>query len=276
MSSDGSVKPPRVISSHPPAIFTFHKVTSRFTFGSTNYSPRRLRRLLTLLVNWGYRLQSVDQALQNQTPLSAAVTFDDGYNHLVDILPVLMDEYGLRPLVFVPTAFIGRPNSWDYSHRLRTEPHLDTRNIAALAARGVEFGSHGHRHVDLTRCDARALRAELTVSKSLLEDITGSPVTCISYPFGRYNQQVLEAVRESGYRKGFTMKFPEVGDSRLTIGRYGVYGYDTAASIRRRLSRGRLYRLEKWKADLTNRLSGGTSLWQRLRPRPSADVYEDS
>jgi peptidoglycan/xylan/chitin deacetylase (PgdA/CDA1 family) len=134
-----------------------------------------------------------------------------------------------------------------------------------LANRGVEFGSHGHSHVNLCRCDDKTLRHELQHSKALLEDILGRTVNYISYLFGRYNLRVLEAVREAGYKRGFTMSFPEKTDNALTIGRYAVYGFDTCNSVVRKLRGCRpLYNVEKWKAKFTNKLSGGMMLYTKL------------
>ncbi|MEW5995103.1 MAG: hypothetical protein AB1744_12010, partial [Candidatus Zixiibacteriota bacterium] len=78
---------------------------------------------------------------------------------------------------------------------------------------------------------------------------------------------VLEAVGEVGYRKGFTMRFPESDDPPLAVGRYGVYNYDSVSSVCRKLAGERGYGLEKLKAGITNCLSAGTLLWQRLSGR---------
>jgi hypothetical protein len=93
----------------------------------------------------------------------------------------------------------------------------------------------------------------------------GKAVEGISYPFGRYNQSVLEAVREAGYKYGLTMNFPQSTDTDLTLGRLPVYGFDNHAAILRKLKSSRLYQFEKLKATITNRLSMGTILLNRLR-----------
>jgi peptidoglycan/xylan/chitin deacetylase (PgdA/CDA1 family) len=251
--------------SHSPKILVFHKLTSKLSFGSTNYSPPRFSRLLAFLQRQGYIFQSLETVLSEYNPQAVAITFDDGYYHLADVLPLLMDKYRFQPVIFVPTRFLGKPNSWDYSHPFRSTPHLDARRIKDLANLGVEFGSHGHSHVNLCRCDDKTLRHELEHSKALLEDILSRNVDYISYPFGRYNQRVLEAVREAGYTRGFTMSFPEGGDTAFIIGRYAIYGFDSCRSVLRKFRRsGPLYNVERWKARLTNKLSGGPVIFDRL------------
>jgi hypothetical protein len=61
------------------------------------------------------------------------------------------------------------------------------------------------------------------------------------------------------------MEFPEESDTPLATGRIGVWCYDTRLSVYHKITRGRLYRLERLKARITNRLSGGTLLLNRLR-----------
>jgi peptidoglycan/xylan/chitin deacetylase (PgdA/CDA1 family) len=247
-----------------PKVLAFHKLTPQFSFGATNYSPLRFERLLAFLQDKGFIFQSLEAFFSKNESHALAITFDDGYRHLADVLPPLMEKYDFQPVVFLPTKYLGKPNSWDYSHLFRSTPHLDSKSVLTLAALGVRFGSHGHSHINLCRCDKRTLRYELNHSKAVLEDMLGTQVSCISYPFGRYNQEVLEAVLEAGYTRGFTMRFPEDGDTALTIGRFGVYGYDTVSSVVRKLSYGPLYNVEKWKARLTNRLSDGTVIYNRL------------
>ncbi|MFH1374094.1 MAG: polysaccharide deacetylase family protein [bacterium] len=264
VSSDDRFDQPSTSEPTLPKILVFHKVTPQFSYGSTNYSPRRLCRLLSVLQERGYRFESLENTLTGADPFSIAITFDDGYQHLADILPKLIDRFHLQPVVFVPTRYIGRPNNWDYSCLFRTESHLDVGIIKVLARQGVEFGSHGHSHINLCRCDAKVRRGEIQRSKEMLQDLLGAEIRYISYPFGRYNEEVMQDTQEIGYTRGLTMSFPDRGDMALSTGRFCVYGYDTTASVRRKLTGGPLYRFEKWKADFSNRLSAGTELYRRL------------
>ncbi|PWB72856.1 hypothetical protein C3F09_05980 [candidate division GN15 bacterium] len=230
----------------------FHKSLSRFSFSSTNFSPKRLIRLIS-------RLQS--EGLLD----TVGFTFDDGYEHYLDILPLLVAQFGIRPLVFMPTGLIGKPATWDYSYRVCRLNHLERRSIRSLAVQGVAFGSHGHTHSDLTGLSPRRLDMELKESRDILSDLTGSRVDTISYPFGRWNDRVVEAAEEFGYKRGFVSRYPAAQDRAMTIGRVSVYGFDTQLSIEAKLGQGRMYRLERYKSAVVNQLSGGTVLLNRLR-----------
>jgi peptidoglycan/xylan/chitin deacetylase (PgdA/CDA1 family) len=63
----------------------------------------------------------------------------------------------------------------------------------------MEIGSHGLTHIDLTRLDDTALRAETAGSRALLEELTGAPVTGFCYPYGTVDRRTQDAVRAAGY-----------------------------------------------------------------------------
>ena len=247
-----------------PAVLVFHKLQPRFSYSSTNYSPNRLKKLVNYLTGRGYRLASIEDALASGDRPQVAVSFDDGYGHLAENLPELLSEFGLQPVVFMPTAFIGQSNRWDYSYIFQRLRHLDVSQIKRLSEQGVEFGAHGHSHHPLTRLSSKELTEELATSKSILEGIIGREVTKISYPFGQVNARVKEAAASAGFRAGFTMEFPTESDDPLALGRYAVYGYDTCFTVEQKTSGGAMYRVERMKARFTNRLSRGTGLYRRL------------
>ncbi|HVP07116.1 MAG TPA: polysaccharide deacetylase family protein [Candidatus Acidoferrum sp.] len=234
-------------------VLAFHRLSPHFSFSSTNYSPKRFERLLDWQVASGVNLQSF------------TLTFDDGYAHLAQVLPPLMQRFRFKAIIFIPTAYMGKENDWDYTHYFRRERHLDTASIRGLASLGVRFGSHGHRHVDLTHLSDVRLRSELESSKRILEDALGSHIACISYPFGRCDQTVVQAAEKAGYEVGYTMRFPSSSDQPLAKGRIAIYGYDTRIAIANKLRNGPARHIERIKASITNRLSEGTIVLNRLR-----------
>lgn len=248
-------------------ILTFHKLIPEFSFGSTNFSPRRFEKLLIFLQNKNYDFVSLEQAVTTPSEKSLLFTFDDGYLHLIKYLPQFIEKYKIKPLIFIPTHYIGLNNEWDYSYLFQKSPHLDKNSIKQLSHLGVDFGSHGHTHKALTKLSDDALQSELIKSKNILEDITGKEITTISYPFGRYNRKVLDVVKKTGYKYGVTMNFPLTGDKHYTLGRYAIYGYDNMFTINQKISRGKLYLLEKYKSKVTNKLAVGTILLNSIGAR---------
>lgn len=248
-------------------ILAFHKVCNGPTFGVTNFRPGRFFYLIERLQESGYRIIPLRDALSSPHSNHVAITFDDGYAHLVPILTRLIGDYNVTPTVFMPTGYIGRDNSWDYSYFLRKAPHLGADEIKHLAGLGTDFQSHSHQHQLMNSQPDDQIRIELTRSRDIIANLTGQTIDTISYPFGRSSEQVRIIAGEEGYKYGLTMRFPRNSDTLLASGRFPIYSYDSIISISRKISGNDPLRLEYMKARFTNSLSAGTDLLNRIRRR---------
>jgi peptidoglycan/xylan/chitin deacetylase (PgdA/CDA1 family) len=63
----------------------------------------------------------------------------------------------------------------------------------------VTIGSHGYYHNDLAGITAAEAAKELAQSKQYLESVTGKAVKSIAFPYGSYNQGVVNAAKACGY-----------------------------------------------------------------------------
>ena len=254
-----------VSDSSRPIVLVFHKLLTGLTCGITNYSPRRFESLLQAILSGNLPGSPNSDHVPDKQGRGVIVSFDDGYQHLVEVLPPLMERLSFRAVIFIPTGLIGKMNRWDYSYYFRKTPHLDRSAIRFLVAAGAGVGSHGVSHRDLTSCSALELQHELENSRKALEDLTGRVVDQVSYPFGRYNERVIQAAREAGYRSGYTIRLPRSDDDSLALGRVPIYAFDTPSSVCGKLSPGIRQKVERFKTDTVNRLSGGTVWLNRLR-----------
>lgn len=182
------------------------------------------------------------------------ITFDDGFQSLYNYLPELIEEFNFRPIIFIVTGFIGKKSKWDVW--INRENHLNKKEIKYLSEKGVLFGSHTHNHFLLTVLNRNELHYELDYSKKLLEDLTGKEIKYISYPFGKYNDYVLEKAIECGYKNGFVstpIKFKE-GD--FNVGRWSVYLIDNFFTLRLKNDEdGFFSKIEKMKCRMINKFS---------------------
>jgi peptidoglycan/xylan/chitin deacetylase (PgdA/CDA1 family) len=195
------------------------------------------------------------------------LTFDDGYQELLDNAIPALEERRIPALIFIVSSFVGRENEWELRLPGRRFMHMDWSEITDLALRGFSFGSHTSTHRDLTRLAPEELRRELSDSRGELEDRLGLAIQCLSYPFGRTNEFVEAEVARAGYRAAFSM-YPGARNAaidRFALRREGVYIIDTAASIRFKLTRGPFYWVEDLKGRAINGVAILTPLLKRMR-----------
>lgn len=86
-----------------------------------------------------------------------------------------------------------RPLNWD--------------EISAMAANGIEIGSHSVSHPNLAQLSENELGWELVQSARTIEARLGRPPATLAYPIGTpdsFNVGVAGATRESGYRLALT------------------------------------------------------------------------
>lgn len=141
---------------------------------------------------------------------AVAITFDDGYRHLlVSALPVL-ERFGFEATVFVPTKWIGQANVWDPP----SECDLAIMNQAELReadARGLKVESHGHAHIDMRSASKGEIAEDLAFSRRLLQEITGREARYLAWPYRDGSEEARDLAASSGFSAAFSIDLPHQG-----------------------------------------------------------------
>lgn len=131
------------------------------------------------------------------------LTFDDAlisfYNNAV---PSLIEKE-IPSIVFVPTNYIGKSNSWGHNLKIKEEKIMDEEQITGLPGNLFIIGSHTENHRNLTKINESELAGELERSKNKLEKILNSNVDFFSFPYGAYNETAKSLALKTGYKKLF-------------------------------------------------------------------------
>ncbi|WP_327121574.1 polysaccharide deacetylase family protein [Streptomyces sp. NBC_01341] len=187
-----------------PWILTYHSVSDPTDdpYGIT-VSAGRLDEQLTWLRRRGLTGVGITALLRARSAGErglVGLTFDDGYADFVDeALPVLL-AHGCTATVFVLPGRPGGSNVWDPLGPRR--PLLTEEGVRTAAAAGMEIGSHGMLHRDLTTLCDDELRQETHDSRDALRRITGHAPAGFCYPYGTADRRVVESVRDAGYVYG--------------------------------------------------------------------------
>ena len=151
---------------------------------------------------------------------AVAITFDDGFRSVLTEASPLLQEHGFPATAFVTTRWIETDGAVD-----ETEPELlAAEEVAELAQRGIEIGSHGHTHAEVGSLGAATIEADLRTSRERIREITGTEPRYLAWPYGRTSAAGIEAARAAGFEAAFTTDLPTSG--AYTITRVPIYRPD--------------------------------------------------
>jgi peptidoglycan/xylan/chitin deacetylase (PgdA/CDA1 family) len=192
--ADRRVPRPRPSTAQVP-ILMYHVIgvaPANAAFPSLFVPPAELAAQVSWLAAHGFhavtlrRLYAGWQGTRALPPKPVVLTFDDGYlSDYTAALPTLRRHRwpGVLNLVLKNLA-PGDIEPWQ---------------VRKLIAAGWEIGAHTLTHVDLTTLDPARLRHEVAGSRAVIRRRFGVPVDAFCYPAGRYNAQVVAAVKAAGF-----------------------------------------------------------------------------
>ncbi|MER5767661.1 polysaccharide deacetylase family protein [Streptomyces sp. NPDC001985] len=166
------------------------------------------------------------------------LTFDDGYADFTEAALPVLRRHGCGATLFVLPGRLGGANVWDPEGPRK--PLLDEQGIRGAAEAGVEIGSHGLYHVDLTAVDDAVLDEEAGRSRAWLEQITGTAPEGFCYPYGTVDGRVADAVRAAGYGYGCAIRPPAALTGPYALPRTHISQADRAGRLRLKRLRHRL------------------------------------
>jgi peptidoglycan/xylan/chitin deacetylase (PgdA/CDA1 family) len=204
--------------------------------------PEDFARQLDLLARRGYRgiaLRDLLDRRPTEGERCTVLTFDDGMEGVLTRALPLLRAHGFSATVFVVSARLGGVNDWD--GETPGDALLGADGVRALRDAGLEIGSHGATHRALTGLSDADLPAEVQGSKAALEAVTGAPVVSFCYPYGNFDDRVVAAVRNAGYRAATVIRggiSPDLSDP-FRLKRIAVRGTNTLLDFSLALTRGR-------------------------------------
>ncbi|MDR0306328.1 MAG: polysaccharide deacetylase family protein [Chitinispirillales bacterium] len=229
-----------------------HSVDKKPGLSMSSYSKERFKEFLDYLKTNGIESvtvsqhreesgrQSVDSGKQDNRNFQLqvtgcrrikakkiAITFDDGLLSFYENAYPLLEERGLKSTVFAVAGSVGKRGNWDVMGR---SSHMDARMLRKIAESGHEAASHSLTHANLVWLDDKELRKELCDSKAIIEDITGTAVKSLSFPFGSWNKRIWEAAKLAGYEYGTVYRGHKHTPPEL-LPVMGVYRFDKVSDI---------------------------------------------
>lgn len=224
------VQPPKYTTdskARPVPVLMFHDVGY---VGVKEYSDANfifkdnLERKLNILIDNGYTTITTKDLYDNwaygkELPEKPVLlTFDDGYASHFTFVKNLLTRLKVKATFYI---IQDRLEMRIYSR--------DLYGLKELYESGQEIGVHTYSHPDLTKLSYEEMYKEISSCKDFLESELDIKVDTFSYPFGIYNDEVIKAVKELGFKTAVTTKEglgrPDQfnADNILKISRYNIY-----------------------------------------------------
>ncbi len=158
-------------------------------------APEQFAKQMQYLRDNGWSIIALDylaDALEQNIslpPKSIVITLDDGWENQYKWAYPILKKYGYTATFFVFTRAIDSSGfmTWD--------------EVKTLDENGMTIGGHTRTHpylADIT--DPVALRSEIIGGKGIIENRIGRPIYTFAYPYGHYNDQIIDIVKEAGYK----------------------------------------------------------------------------
>lgn len=178
---------PKTLAKRTVPILYYHAINDEIGQGQLAelfVSPKEFEKQMAFLKQNNYNVITFDD-LHNldNVPNPVIITFDDGYeDNYLYAYPVLK-KYGFKASIFLVSDFIGNSSI------------LNKAQIKEMSDL-INFQGHTMTHPNLPDIKIEDAEKELSVSKKVIEEITGKPVTVFAYPTGLYNKQILDITKK--------------------------------------------------------------------------------
>ncbi len=239
-----------------PFILTYHRIDSNFHIGLNVINPKNFRDHVQFLVR-KVKLEKNNQKIR--------ICFDDGYESIFSNAFPIMEEYGIKGIVFPVTGYIGKYNDWDINFRINRARHLNISQIRILSDAGWEIGSHGHLHRAYSKLTNEERILDLNKSKILLEGIVGKSIYSFCPPFGDLPENCWKNITDTGYRQVYLQmplkrKYSPPGNIKLNFTR-SMFSTDNVNKIIKKYNRNKS---ELIKENFIRSFSWGTILVKEM------------
>lgn len=196
------VLPSQVFAQRKVPILIYHSIDEFKGQGSKELyvSPKNFEEQMIYLRDHGFTLLTFDRWGDiHRVNKPIFITFDDGYKNNLNAFGIFQklknERFKPTGSIFVISDFIGRSN------------RLSKSDLKMMVDSGIiSIQSHTATHPDLTKINT--YEYEMKESKDKIQKITGKPVIALAYPYGNFNNKVVEETKKY-YSFGLTTT-PEV------------------------------------------------------------------
>ena len=130
----------------------------------------------------------------NKNLKAVTFSFDDGNVDDIRLIRIL-NKYGLKGTFNLNSGKLTGSSVWKFGNKEVTHINLlESKDIYS----GHEVACHTYTHPDLTKLDSKTVYNETALDMKLLSFLFGYKVDGMAYPFGTFNDEVIEILKKCG------------------------------------------------------------------------------
>jgi len=167
---------------------------------SLNTTPYIFEDEIKTLVNNNYTFMTASElsdVIDGKKELPAKpvlLTFDDGHWDLDTVVLPILKKYHVKATAYIITGFIG---SSDFLNKYQLNDIINSGLI--------EIGAHTVHHIALRSKLYPTVYYEVNQSKAYLENNYHIKVRSFAYPYGSYDNQAMQIVKDAGFSNSVSM-----------------------------------------------------------------------
>lgn len=200
-------------------VLTYHDIKEP-SRSQMQVTPKEFEEQMSYLHANGNRVISLESLfdfinLRQGVPDKAVViTFDDGWRAVYTTAYPILKKYGFPATIFIYTDFISPGNKMALTWDMMRE----------MSAGGIDIQVHSKTHeqdipwkrdAETEQDYMKRLDNELLFPKKLAEQQIGKRIKYIAYPYGQFNDTLIQSARKAGYEGGLTVFGATVNDGEV-------------------------------------------------------------
>ncbi len=112
--------------------------------------------------------------------------------------------------------------------QLAYELYLTENQVREMKRQGMHIGIHGYDHYWLANLPKEKMKEDITKALNVMDEFIDKDKRSICYPYGNYNEEVIDFIKENGAKIGLTTEVRKANlssDNQLKLPRFDCNDY---------------------------------------------------
>ncbi len=190
-------------------------------------------------------LDDIDEILSGEKVMNntgIAVTFDDGFEDFHQNAFPVLKQFDIPATLFMISDQIVDTDDLKQPGDPSKRDLLNQKQLLEISHSGILIGSHTRTHPKLNEIssDKEKLNDELFNSRQVLENQLDKTIEHFAYPYGLFNDDVVNVVKQAGYRTACSTRsgFNRLEIDPFLLRRIEVFGSDNLWQFKQKIKFG--------------------------------------